>query len=43
MKGELVAKVKFWFGNKEPIFNERDYIIESHADKNYVCIYERVK
>lgn len=26
-KGELIAKVKFWFGQNEPIFN-KNYIIE---------------
>jgi hypothetical protein len=41
VKGELVAKLKFWFGiNEEYIFNEYKYIIEKRGD--YVYVYKRL-
>ena len=43
VKGELIAKVKFWFGNNKPIFDTDKYIIEvSKADTNFIYVYEKV-
>ena len=38
-RGELVAKVKFWFGQNEPIFNKQKYIIENND--YYAYIYKK--
>jgi len=39
-KGGLIAKIKFWFGKANPIFNTDKYIIEYNDDFAY--IYEKV-
>ena len=42
MKGELVAKVKFWFGKEYPIFDTTRYIIvQSEHDDNFFNIYAK--
>ena len=38
-KKECIAKVKFWFGKEEPIFNTEKYTVE--IKDNYAYIYER--
>lgn len=40
-RGECVAKVKFWFGSKEPIFNTDKYVVEWDESHIYAHIYER--
>jgi len=42
-KGQLVAKVKFWFGKDLHIFNEQDFVIESQPESDFVYIYKKVK
>jgi hypothetical protein len=35
----ITAKVKFWFGKDEPIFNTKDYVVE--YDEYYAYIYKK--
>jgi len=41
-KGELVAKVKFWFGKEEPIFDTSKYHVEYHEEGQYANLYKKV-
>lgn len=42
-KGEMVAKLKFWFGRElTDLFNEQEYIIEWSEDRFFVTIYKKV-
>jgi hypothetical protein len=38
---ELIAKVKFWFGNEQPIFDEDKFIVERSSDGLYAYIYKK--
>lgn len=39
MKKELVAKLKFWFGNDINILNQKDYEFEYNGD--FVYVYKK--
>jgi len=38
---KIVAKVKFWFGADEPIFDTTKYDIEFDNTKTYAYIYRK--
>jgi len=40
-KKELIAKVKFWFGADQPIFDLEKYQIEFDDTKTFAYIYEK--
>jgi hypothetical protein len=40
-KGEIVAKVKFWFGGNEPIFDIEQFVIEHDDDRRYAYVYKK--
>jgi hypothetical protein len=37
----LVAKVKFWFGSSEPIFDTSKFDVEYDDDKQYATLYRK--
>lgn len=41
MKGEMIAKLKFWFGGEYGDLFNKKYITEKHDD--YVYIYKKQK
>jgi len=41
-KGELVARVKFWFGKEEPIFDTSKYHAEYDEERQFAKLYKKV-
>ena len=43
-KGELIAKLKFWFGEEySQIFDNDNFIVEIDKDTLYVYVYTKVE
>ena len=40
-KGELIAKLKYWFGKEFDVFDQKNYIIEKDDEEDFVYVFTK--